>query len=155
MASGAVPVKTAAGQAELNTRQRRVSQRHRTVLFLIDGKRSAAEVCRMALLAGVPESCFDELLAQGLIALPVPLFAAPALTVPARAALDFVSLDVAPLEFASPAHVPAETETLHVDLPLQGVDSMNAPLDSTLPPSRTRPLVPTIEVLSALRVLST
>lgn len=117
MASGAVPVKTAAGQAELNTRQRRVSQRHRTVLFLIDGKRSAAEVCRMALLAGVPESCFDELLAQGLIALPVPLFAAPA--------------------DAVPAEVPAEAESLHVDLPLQAADSMNGSLDSTLPPSRT------------------
>lgn len=117
MASGAVPFKTPEGQAELGTRQRRVSQRHRTVLFLIDGKRSAAEVCRMAVLAGVPESCFDELLAQGLIALPAPLFAAPAVAVP--------------------ADVPAEAETLHVDLPLQGIDSMNASLDSTLPPSRT------------------
>lgn len=122
MASAAVPFKTPAGQAELSTRQRRVSQRHRTVLFLIDGKRSAAEVCRMALLAGVPESCFDELLAQGLIALPATLFAAPAAAVPV------VSVS---------ADLPGEAETLHVDLPLQGVDSLNAALDSTLPPSRT------------------
>ena len=117
MTSGAVPVKTNAGQAELSTRQRRVSQRHRTVLFLIDGKRSAAEVCRMALLAGVPASCFDQLLAQGLIALPAALVAAPAVAVL--------------------ADVPAEAGTLHVDLPLQAVDSMNASLDSILPPSRT------------------
>jgi hypothetical protein len=68
--AGTIPVKTAAGQDELGTRQRRVSQRHRTVLFLVDGKRSAAEVCRMALQAGVPESCFDELVAMGLITLP-------------------------------------------------------------------------------------
>jgi hypothetical protein len=132
MASAAVPFKTSAGQAELSTRQRRVSQRHRTVLFLIDGKRSAAEVCRMALLAGVPESCFDELLAQGLIALPVPLFAAPAVSVP-TVSVPTVSLPAVSL----PADVPAEAETLHVDLPLRGVGRMNAPLDSILPPSRT------------------
>ena len=112
MASGAVPFKTPAGQAGLSARQRRVSQRHRTVLFLIDGKRSAAEVCRLARLAGAPEICFDELLAQGLIASPAPLLAVP-------------------------ADVPAEAETLHVDLPLQAADSMTAALDSTLPPSRT------------------
>jgi hypothetical protein len=122
MASAAVPFKTSAGHAELSTRQRRVSQRHRTVLFLIDGKRSAAEVCRMALLAGVPESCFDELLAQGLIALPAPLFVALAVSAPA---------------FSLPADVSAEAAMLHVDLPLRGVDRMNAPLDSILPPSRT------------------
>ena len=119
MASGAVPYKTAEGQAELRTRQRRVSQRHRTVLFLIDGKRSAAEACRMALLAGVPESCFDELLAQGLIALPAPLLAALPVSGPVL------------------ADVLVETETLHVDLPLQGDDQLNASLDSTLPPPRT------------------
>jgi len=64
--AGTIPIKTPQGQAELSTRQRRVSQRHRTVLFLIDGKRSATEVRHMALQAGVPENCFDELLAMGL-----------------------------------------------------------------------------------------
>lgn len=68
MIATTIPVRTAAGQAELNTRERRISQRHRTVLFLIDGKRSAAEVRAMAVQAGVPGSCFDELIASGLIA---------------------------------------------------------------------------------------
>jgi hypothetical protein len=72
VAAGTIPIKTAQGQAELSTRQRRVSQRHRTVLFLVDGRRSATEVRSMALRAGVPESCFDELLELGLLTLPEP-----------------------------------------------------------------------------------
>ena len=44
MVNGTVPIKTPDGQAELSTRVRRVSQRHRTVLFLVDGKRSTVEV---------------------------------------------------------------------------------------------------------------
>jgi hypothetical protein len=71
--AGTIPIKTAAGHDELGTRQRRVSQRHRTVLFLVDGRRSAADVRHMALQAGVPETCFDELLALGLITLPAEL----------------------------------------------------------------------------------
>ena len=72
MGAGTIPIKTPDGQDELGTRQRRVSQRHRTVLFLVDGKRSAVEVRSLALRAGVPESCFDDLLALGLIMLPEP-----------------------------------------------------------------------------------
>lgn len=113
MVAGMVPIKTPDGQDELNTRQRRVSQRHRTVLFLVDGQRSAVEVRRMALLAGVPESCFDDLLGLGLIMLPEPTFA---------------------LLLEDP---PPEPETLHVDLPLGGPDSLNAVADSMLPASRT------------------
>ena len=62
MVAGLVPIKTPQGQAELTARQRSVSQRHRTVLFLIDGKRTAAEVRDMAAKAGVPEGCFGELI---------------------------------------------------------------------------------------------
>ena len=63
MVAGTVPIKTPEGLAELTTRQRHVSQRHRTVLFLVDGRRSAVEVRSMALLA-----------ALGLIMLPEPTF---------------------------------------------------------------------------------
>jgi hypothetical protein len=69
LASGTVPIKTAQGQAELAARERRVGQRHRTVLFLVDGKRPTDEVLAMAAQAGVPEACFDELVTLGLIAL--------------------------------------------------------------------------------------
>jgi len=108
-----VPIKTPEGLAELTTRQRRVSQRHRTVLFLVDGRRSADEVRSTALLAGVPESCFDDLLALGLIMLPEPTFS-------------FIVED--------PAHEP---EVMHVDLRLPGPDSVSAVADSMLPASRT------------------
>ena len=110
MVAGTVPIKTPEGQAELNARQRRVSQRHRTVLFLIDGKRSADEVRSMALKAGVPDSCFSELLDLGLIMLPEPSFAA---------------LD-------DPASV--QPGVTHIDLPLPGPDSVTAVTDSMLQP---------------------
>ncbi len=124
MVAGTIPIKTPEGQAELSTRQRRVSQRHRTVLFLVDGKRSATEVRRMALQAGVPESCFDELLAMGLILLAEPTFS--------------LLIDTPP----EPVGV------LHVDLPLPGPDRRGATPDSLLPPSRT--LYPSLSTDSTL-----
>lgn len=72
MAGGTIPVKTAEGQAELGTRRRRLSQRHRTVLLLVDGRRTAVEVRALAAQAGVTDGCFDELLALGLIELAGP-----------------------------------------------------------------------------------
>lgn len=111
--AGTIPIKTPQGQAELSARQRRVSQRHRTVLFLVDGKRSATEVRHMAQQAGVPEHCFDELLALGLIMLPEPTFS---------------------LLIDTPTDAPS---VLHIDLPLPGPDSMSPVPDSILPPSRT------------------
>lgn len=65
-----VPFKTADGQAELATRRLRLSQRQRTVLFLVDGKRDETEVRTLALQAGVPPQCFDELVALALIGMP-------------------------------------------------------------------------------------
>lgn len=69
MAAILVPAKTAAGQAELDRRQRPLTQRHRTVLFLVDGRRSTEEVKNLAERAGAPQSCFDELVSMGLIEL--------------------------------------------------------------------------------------
>ena len=124
MVAGTIPIKTPEGQAELATRQRRVSQRHRTVLFLVDGRRSATEVRGLALKAGVPESCFDELLAMGLIMLPEPTFS--------------LLIDV-----------PGPADVLHVDLPLSAFDAdAAAPPDSLLPPSRS--LYPTLSTDSSL-----
>lgn len=122
--AGTIPIKTPEGQAELATRARRVSQRHRTVLFLVDGRRSATEVRSMALKAGVPETCFDELMTMGLIMLPEPTFS--------------LLLDT-PLP---------PSEVLHVDLPLPGPDSVSAVQDSILPPSRT--LYPSLSTDSTL-----
>ena len=114
MDSPLIPVKTPDGMAELSSRQRRVSQRHRTVLLLVDGRRSEAQVRSMAVQAGAPEGCFDELLALRLIALPQ----------------------------SQPADVPAD-EALHVDLPLEPAPNAAPPAlpavhdESILPPART------------------
>ena len=72
MALTSIPVKTPEGQAELSQRTRRLNQRQRTVLFLVDGKRSVVDVQTMALRAGAPPSCMDELLALGLILITQP-----------------------------------------------------------------------------------
>ena len=67
LATQTVPVKTPEAVTELGSRQRRLSQRHRTVLLLVDGKRSEALVRQMALAAGAPDLCFDELVGLGMI----------------------------------------------------------------------------------------
>ena len=124
VAAGTIPIKTPQGQAELSTRQRRVSQRHRTVLFLVDGKRDADAVRSMALQAGVPETCFDELLTMGLIMLAEP-------TSP------------------SSGHTQSRwPDAPRVDLPLSGSGPGGATPDSLLPPSRT--LYPSISADSML-----
>lgn len=69
---GNAPIKTPDGQAELATRARHLSQRHRTLLLLVDGRRSEEQLKRLAERAGVPPSCYDELLAMGLIMVPLP-----------------------------------------------------------------------------------
>jgi len=108
------PIKTPDGQAELATRQRRLSQRHRTVLFLVDGRRSEAQVKALAGQAGVPESCYGELVELGLIMV-------PQLTEP-----------VLPPEDDASQYV----ESQHIDLPLHeegGTPSEHAPL-AAVPP---------------------
>jgi hypothetical protein len=109
---GTAPIKTPDGQAELATRQRRVSQRHRTILFLVDGRRSEAQVKALAAQAGVPESCYGELLDMGLIMV-------PQLTVP-----------LIPERDDNPHFV----ESQHIDLPLHdsGPPSEEAMLPSAL-----------------------
>ena len=104
MFAGTTPVKTAEGQAELSTRARRVSQRHRTVLFLVDGRRGEDEIIALAAKAGVPKTCFDELVEQGLVMRAYPTFS---------------------LVIDEPA---AEPDVLHIDLPIGAADSSLIPL---------------------------
>lgn len=62
------PQRTAAGQAELTQRgRRRLSQRHRTVLLLVDGQRSEDDIRTLAQQAGAGTQCLDDLLALGLV----------------------------------------------------------------------------------------
>lgn len=65
-----VPTKTELGQEELRKRTHRLSQRHRTILLLVDGRRPLAEVLSLAQQAGASTSHFEDLLRLGLVALP-------------------------------------------------------------------------------------
>jgi len=73
VATTIVPVKTPEAVAELSSRQRKLSQRHRTVLLLVDGRRAEDEVRQMAAAAGSHDTAFDELLDLGMISRPAPL----------------------------------------------------------------------------------
>jgi hypothetical protein len=108
------PMKTPDGQAELATRARRLSQRHRTMLFLVDGRRSEAQIKHLAEQAGAPATCYDELLAMGLIMV-------PQLTQP-------VPLD----------DLPATDESLHIELPIPEPAAADSVSDeSVLPAARS------------------
>jgi hypothetical protein len=107
-----VPMKTPEAVAELSSRQRKLSQRHRTVLLLVDGRRPEDEVRQLAVAAGSPDTCFDELLDLGMISRPAPLDSAPA----PLAAEDGAPL---PLEAEAPALAeaarPSEAQPLAPD----------------------------------------
>lgn len=112
MVTGNAPIKTPDGQSELATRARQLSQRHRTVLLLVNGRRTEEQVKRLAEQAGVPPSCYDDLLQMGLIMVPQPT----------------MSIEAAPY--------PA-LPTLQVDLPLPDLDAMALPPSGPLAPAST------------------
>ena len=58
------------GVAELANRLRGLSQRHRTVLLLVDGQRRMSQILATAQAAGVQVAVFEELLTMGLVELP-------------------------------------------------------------------------------------
>lgn len=66
----AIPVKTPDGVAELAHRARGLSQRHRTVLLLVDGQRPVSQVLATAQAAGVQPAVFEELVALGMLEMP-------------------------------------------------------------------------------------
>ncbi|MCR5883097.1 hypothetical protein LRS03_09630 [Rhizobacter sp. J219] len=123
------PVKTALGQDELRHRTRGLGQRYRTVLFLVDGRRSLGDVLAMALKAGAQTNHFQELVEMGLVEVPTEMAAAePVETEPG--ALDTPRLTSVDLDvFPEPALTPM-AELLPDD-----EDSRPAPLSPVLPPA--------------------
>jgi hypothetical protein len=67
-----IPVKTADGVAELAHRSRGLSQRHRTILLLVDGQRRVSQILATAQAAGVQASVFQELVTLGMVEVPAP-----------------------------------------------------------------------------------
>lgn len=118
MGIGNAPIKTPDGQAELATRARQLSQRHRTLLLLVDGRRSEAQLRLLAERAGVPPSVYDELLDMGLIAVPLPTLPielAPHPTLPPLA-VDVQLPDVAPESELPAARTLQPESTLNGDI---------------------------------------
>jgi hypothetical protein len=101
-----VPIKTPEAVAELSSRQRKLSQRHRTVLLLVDGRRPEDEVRQLAVAAGSPETCFDELLDLGMISRPAPLEPEPPPPPKRAAASRPAPLQMAPQEIAQETLAP-------------------------------------------------
>lgn len=101
-----IPYKTPEGLAELGARSRALTQRHRTLLLLVDGQRTLDEVLHLAQLAGVPRSYIDELVATGLVVVPMTAPEPPAAgTTPSAAAVVTAmapSLTPQPLPAAAP-----------------------------------------------------
>lgn len=63
------PFKTELGLDELRHRTRGLGQRHRTVLFIVDGRRPLSEVLSLAHQAGAATQHFEDLLRLGLVEL--------------------------------------------------------------------------------------
>jgi hypothetical protein len=96
MSTPHVPFKTQLGHDELRTRTHRLSQRHRTILLLVDGRRPLAEVLNLAQKAGAAISHFEDVLRMGLVELPIDVVAPdPVMTEPgALATLRTTSIEV-------------------------------------------------------------
>ena len=61
------PVKTQLGIDELRTRARGLNQRHRTMLFFVDGQRPLSEVLALGLQAGARTTHFADLVQLGMV----------------------------------------------------------------------------------------
>ena len=70
MPQPAAPTKTPLGHDELRHRTQGLGQRFRTVLLLVDGQRSLAQILSMAHQAGAQTSHFERLVQLGMVELP-------------------------------------------------------------------------------------
>ena len=146
----APPRKTDLGQQELRKRTRKLSQRHRTVLLLVDGKRSRAEVLSLAQQAGSAPGLFDELLGLGMVEEPsVPTGPAPL----ADADAPQVALDAQTESEGQPEVAPA-AEATPVEAPVvvaERVEIEIAPpvTDAVVDPPAADPLPPAAPIIAA------
>lgn len=70
MPAPVIPTKTPLGQEELRRRTGGLGQRHRTILFLIDGRRPLSEVLSLAHAAGAQTAHFEDLVRLGYVEMP-------------------------------------------------------------------------------------
>ena len=137
----APPSKTALGQEELRLRTRKLSQRHRTVLLLVDGKRSLEAVLELAQKAGAAPSFFDELVALSLVEvhaapeLPSAIMPTPQRPREAGPHEDAVApvAPVAPAQHAKPQPRAEPTAVLAESAPGDPLTTLDEPLDASDP----------------------
>jgi hypothetical protein len=99
MQDNEIYVKTALGSEELKSRARRLPSRMRTMLIMVDGAQTLAQLNAAAAQLGAPDACMAFLLEQGLIAAkPRPVLRA----IQVSADKTTASVDV-PIEFEAPA----------------------------------------------------
>lgn len=134
-----IPTKTPLGQEEMRRRTGGLGQRHRTILFLIDGRRPLSEVLSLALKAGAATSHFEDLVRMGFVELPPEEPPAPPPVelpfTPAQAQITELALEV------PPAEVEAEIETAPAALE---ATPMPAPPPEPLPPP-VAPAAPAVQ----------
>jgi hypothetical protein len=85
-----IVIKTAAGAAEIASRSRKLPQRLRTMLILIDGRLTAGQLMEAGAKLGVPDDFLESLEQQGLVSAK-PSSATP--TVAATAPVDLPASD--------------------------------------------------------------
>ncbi|MGY4827508.1 hypothetical protein ACVNIS_02905 [Sphaerotilaceae bacterium SBD11-9] len=117
MATINVPTKTPEALAELTSRQRKLSQRHRTVLLLVDGRRDEHEVRQLAVAAGSPDTAFDELMDLGMISRPAPLEPEPRLGRKASSSSVLIESQPMPLDAGPSAAMPLGPDSVVSVLP--------------------------------------
>ncbi len=127
-----VPAKTPLGHEELRQRTRRLGQRHRTVLLLVDGRRPLAEVLSMAHQAGAQTAHFEELLRLGMVELPSlpepPELPEPPTDLPDDALVDACGVEPVPEAAAgAPAAAPCAAPALHEAVGADGSAVPEAP----------------------------
>jgi len=121
MSAPAVPTKTALGQEAMRKRTGEITQRHRTVLFLVDGRRPLSELLSLAHQAGASTSHFEDLVRMGYVELPPEEPPPP------------------PLEAPLEAPMPAEITELAVEVEPSPEPAPQAPVP--LPPPAPAPRV--------------
>jgi hypothetical protein len=136
MSTPVVPSKTALGQDELRHRTHRLSQRHRTVLLLVDGRRSLGEVLDLANQAGAAISHFEELVRLGLV--DVPVEASPPAEPPSEPAASPDEPQLTSVELLVPAAPP--------EAPTDEIVSTEPPAPPEPPPAAEPP--PRIEAVA-------
>lgn len=140
------PFKTLLGQEELRTRAHKLGQRHRTILFLIDGRRPLSEVLSLAHQAGSATSHFEDLLRIGLVELPPdpvpPSFEVPTLT----DELSLTSVDMVVVEAV--VEQTGETVAVHPELS-EPSDRPDEALSWLAPEGPVGPAQTLIEALTA------